>query len=99
MGELESIQTGGAWQFQGLEPLLGFLAAQLRRQPAHLSRHAGTACLIEYNSSELRPDEPDELPLLRQSIIQNGAGALCVACWQRAKRYAFWCGTRRPPSR
>ena len=29
MGELESIQTGRAWQFQGLEPLLPLLAAQL----------------------------------------------------------------------
>lgn len=27
MGELESIQTGRAWQFQGLEPLLSLLAA------------------------------------------------------------------------
>jgi hypothetical protein len=29
MGELESIQTGRAWQFQGLEPLPGLLAAQV----------------------------------------------------------------------
>ncbi len=29
MGELESIQTGRAWQFQGLEPLLALLAGQL----------------------------------------------------------------------
>ena len=29
LGELESIQTGRAWQFQGLEPLLPLLAAQL----------------------------------------------------------------------
>lgn len=28
-GELESIQTGRAWQFQGLERLLPLLAAQL----------------------------------------------------------------------
>ena len=29
MGELESIQTGRAWRFQGLEPLLELLAGQL----------------------------------------------------------------------
>ena len=29
MGELESIQTGHTWQFQGLEPLLPLLATQL----------------------------------------------------------------------
>lgn len=29
MGELESIQTGCAWQFQGLERLLPLVAAQL----------------------------------------------------------------------
>lgn len=29
MGELESIQTGRAWQFQGLESLLPLLAGQL----------------------------------------------------------------------
>jgi hypothetical protein len=29
MGELESIQTGRAWQFEGLEPLLPLLAGQL----------------------------------------------------------------------
>lgn len=29
MGELESIQTGRAWQFQGLEPLLSLLVGQL----------------------------------------------------------------------
>lgn len=29
MGELESIQTGHIWQFQGLEPLLKLLAGQL----------------------------------------------------------------------
>lgn len=34
MGELESIQTGRAWQFQGLEPLLELLAAQLAGGPA-----------------------------------------------------------------
>lgn len=28
-GELESIQTGRAWRFQGLEPLPGLLAAQV----------------------------------------------------------------------
>ncbi len=33
MGELESIQTGRAWQFQGLEPLLPLLAAQLAGDP------------------------------------------------------------------
>jgi hypothetical protein len=32
MGELESIQTGRAWQFEGLEPLLALMAAQLRAQ-------------------------------------------------------------------
>jgi hypothetical protein len=29
MGELESIQTGRAWRFQGLDPLPGLLAAQV----------------------------------------------------------------------
>ena len=33
MGELESIQTGRAWQFQGLEPLVPLLAAQLAGDP------------------------------------------------------------------
>lgn len=33
MGELESIQTGCAWQFQGLEPLVPLLAAQLAGDP------------------------------------------------------------------
>lgn len=33
MGELESIQTGRAWRFQGLEPLLPLLAAQLAADP------------------------------------------------------------------
>jgi hypothetical protein len=33
MGELESIQTGRAWQFQGLEPLLPLLAGQLAAGP------------------------------------------------------------------
>lgn len=28
--------------------------------------------MIKHNASELRPDEPDQLPALRQSIIQNG---------------------------
>ena len=32
MGEVESIQTGCAWQFQGLEPLLDLLAAQIGEQ-------------------------------------------------------------------
>jgi hypothetical protein len=32
LGELESIQTGRAWQFEGLEPLLALMAAQLRAQ-------------------------------------------------------------------
>lgn len=32
IGEMESIQTGRAWQFQGLEPLLELLATQLRGQ-------------------------------------------------------------------
>ncbi len=30
MGELESIQTGRAWHFEGMEPLLALMAAQLR---------------------------------------------------------------------
>jgi hypothetical protein len=34
MGELESIQTGRAWQFQGLAPLLGLLAGQLGEYPS-----------------------------------------------------------------
>lgn len=34
MGELESIQTGRAWQFQGLEPLLPLLAGQLAARPS-----------------------------------------------------------------
>jgi hypothetical protein len=29
MGEMESIQTGRTWQFQGLESLLALLATQL----------------------------------------------------------------------
>ena len=33
VGELESIQTGHAWQFQGLEPLLPLLAGQLVAAP------------------------------------------------------------------
>ena len=33
MGEIESIQTGDTWQFQGLEPLLPLLAAQLAGDP------------------------------------------------------------------
>ena len=33
MGELESIQTGRAWRFQGLERLLPLLAAQLAGSP------------------------------------------------------------------
>ena len=33
MCEMESIQTGGAWQFQGLEPILPLLAAQLIGDP------------------------------------------------------------------
>lgn len=37
MGELESIQTGRAWQFQGLEPLLELLAAQLASSAAPTS--------------------------------------------------------------
>jgi hypothetical protein len=37
MGELESIQTGRAWQFEGLEPLLALMAAQLRA-PSSTSR-------------------------------------------------------------
>lgn len=32
MGELESIQTGHTWQFQGLEPLLALLATHLSAQ-------------------------------------------------------------------
>lgn len=32
-GEIESIQTGCTWQFQGLEPLLPLLAAQLPAIP------------------------------------------------------------------
>ena len=32
MGELESIQTGRTWQFNGLEPLLALLATQLPAQ-------------------------------------------------------------------
>lgn len=32
MGEVESIQTGRAWRFQGLEPLLELVAAQLCSQ-------------------------------------------------------------------
>jgi hypothetical protein len=35
IGELESIQTGRAWQFQGLEPLL---AAQLAGNPSTFFR-------------------------------------------------------------
>ncbi len=37
MGEIESIQTGRAWQFQGLEPLLELLAAQLASSAASTS--------------------------------------------------------------
>jgi hypothetical protein len=33
MGEMESIQTGRTCQFQGLEPLLPLLAAQLAGNP------------------------------------------------------------------
>lgn len=33
MGELESIQTGDGWHFQGLESLLPLLAAQLVNDP------------------------------------------------------------------
>lgn len=33
MGELESIQTGDGWHFQGLESLLPLLAAQLVDNP------------------------------------------------------------------
>lgn len=33
MGEVESIQTGHTWQFQGLEPLLPLLAGQLAADP------------------------------------------------------------------
>ena len=33
LGEVESIQTGRAWQFQGLEPLLPLLAAQIAGNP------------------------------------------------------------------
>lgn len=36
IGELESIQTGRAWQFEGLEPLLVLLAAQLIDDPPTL---------------------------------------------------------------
>lgn len=32
MGELEAIQTGRTWQFEGLEPLLGLLAGQLAKE-------------------------------------------------------------------
>ena len=37
MGELESIQTGRAWQFQCLQPLVPLLAAQLGGQKDDLA--------------------------------------------------------------
>lgn len=37
MGELESIQTGHAWQSQGLEPLLLLLVGQLTGDPPTFS--------------------------------------------------------------
>lgn len=40
MCELESIQTGRAWSFQGLEPLLQVLAAQLAAELSASDRTA-----------------------------------------------------------